>query len=321
MMNRKRWKKEDEGYFVKSYPNLLPDFMNTPVSRFIQMKALIYTLFISFFLSGPLFSQEEYIPTESEIKHFAKTRTMMVLEENPMCEYNLILNDIVPDEWKITPFDFISWKKFETQKTDASLSFLLMNKVKFEKDKSNANYLFMSLVLGGKTKSLSDMPDLCSVPLAYFGAKEETYMYKIGIFLRFIQSHIQVITQDPSVASKNIFQYYNKNIQKLEGKTLYLIAEELAKDVNTEAKIKKVYSGPFKLVTREEIQQAIADRDPDVVFLHKVGPGKRQNNAQCFKILVGVDDAQFYYFDHHKISEKSPDGFLASDFKKLSRKN
>ena len=238
-----------------------------------------------------------------------------------MCEYNLTLKELVPGEWTITPYDFLEWKKFETQKRDKALSFLLMNNVTFEDDKSNARYLFMSLLLGGSNKALSSMPDLCSIPLAYYGAREETYMYKIGIFLRFIQNHVKVITDNPSVASKNVLQHYNKNIQKLNGKTLYLIADELAKDVNTGDKIKKVYDGPFKLVTQEDIQKAIADKAPDVVFLHKVGPGKSQTNARCYKILVGAADAQFYYFDYHKIDSKSPDGFLASDFRKLSRKN
>jgi hypothetical protein len=264
---------------------------------------------------------QEYIPTAADIKHFAGTKTILVLEDNPMSEYNLILKETAPAEWHITPYDFMTWKKFETQKTDASLSFVIMNKVNFEKDKSNVLYLFMSLVLGGKYKGLSDMPDLCSVPIAYYGAQEETYMYKIAIFLRFLQNHVQLITQDPSISAKNIFQYYNKNIQKLDGKTLYLIAGELEKDVNTAAKIKKVYDGSFKLVTEEEIRQAIENRDSNVVFLHKVGPGKRQEKAHCFKILVGAADAQFYYFDYHKTSDKVPDAFLVSDFKKLSRTN
>jgi hypothetical protein len=264
---------------------------------------------------------QDYIPTAADIRHFPQTKTMMILEDNPICEYNLTLQDLVPDEWTATPYGFLSWKNFESQKKDKSLSFLILNKVAFEKDKSNARYQFLSLLLGGNSRGLSDMPDLCSVPLAYYGAPEETYIYKIGIFLRFIQNHVKVITDDPGVASKNIMEHYNRNIQKLSGKTLYLIADELAKDVNTEARIKAVYDGPFKLVGREEIQKAIADKDPNVVFLHKVGPGKSQTNARCYKIMVGAADAQFYYFDYHKIDSKSPDGFLVSDFRKLSRKN
>ncbi len=286
------------------------------------MKFFLHAFVLIFFFANHRFAySQEYIPTQADINRFAKTKTLMVLEENPMCEYNLTLDEIVPGEWNITPYGFTPWKKFEEQKKDQALSFMLLNKVMIEKDKSNARYLFMSLLLGGNSKGLSNMPDLCSVPLAYYGAQEETYIYKIGIVLRFMQNHVRLITENPNIASKNIFQYYNKNIQKLEGKTLYLIADELAKDVNSEAKIKKIYNGPFKLVTREDIQKAIANKDLNVVFLHKVGPGKKQNNARCYKILIGAADAQFYYFDYHKIDDKSPDGFLASDFKKLSRKN
>ena len=284
------------------------------------MKISLCILVSTFFFVHLSFAQD-YIPTGADIKHFPQTKTMMILEDNPMCEYNLTLQDLVPDEWTATPYDFLSWKNFESRKKDKSLSFLILKKVAFEKDKSNARYQFISLLLGGNSKGLSDMPDLCSVPLAYYGAPEETYMYKIGIFLRFIQNHVKVITDDPSVASKNIMEHYNKNIQKLSGKTLYLIVDELAKDVNTEAKIKAVYDGPFKLVSREDIQKAIADKDPNVVFLHKVGPSKSQTNARCYKIMVGAADAQFYYFNYHKIDGKSPDGFLVSDFRKLSRKN
>ena len=264
---------------------------------------------------------QEYIPTPADINRFAQTKTMVVYEQNPMCEYNLTMEDLIPIEWTATPYDFITWKTFESQKTDKKQSFLMLNKVSFEKEKSNARYLFMSLLLGSNAKGLSDMPDLCSVPLAYYNAKEETYVYKIEIFLRFMQNHVRLITGDPSIATKNILQYYNKNVQKLDGKTLYLIASELPKEADTEAEIKKIYNGPFKLVTEDDIRKAIADKDPDVVFLHKVGPGRNQANARCFKILVGAADAQFYYFDYHKIDSKSPDCFLVSDFKKLARKN
>ena len=284
------------------------------------MKNSIFTFFATFFFIFSLFAQE-YVPTAADIKHFPKTKTMMVLDENPISEYNFTMQELVPSEWTVTPHDFLTSKKFDAQKKDKNLSFLIPNRITFEKDKSGAQYLFMSLLLGGNAKSLSDMPDLCSVPLAYFGAKDETYIYKIGIFLRFIQNHVKTLSDNPSLAGKNIMQIYNNNIQKLNGKTLYLISEELSKDVNTEAKIKQVYGGAFKLVTKEDIQQAIADKDPNVVFLHKVGPGKSQTGARCYKILIGAADAQFYYFDYHKIDSKSTDGFLASDFKKLSRKN
>ncbi|GHT20921.1 hypothetical protein FACS189430_00150 [Bacteroidia bacterium] len=282
------------------------------------MKKLSFLL-LSFFVSAV--AAQDYVPTEKDVKHFYETKTAIVLEDNQMAEYNLIMKEEAPAEWTITPFEFMSWKNYEKKTADKAYSFVTLNKVTIEKDKSNALYLFLNLVLGGPSKGLSDMPDLCSIPIAYFRAEEETYLYKISVFLRFMQNHVKLISQNPAILEKNILMYYNKNVQKLDGKTLYLLADELAKDVNTEAKIQKVYNGPVKIATVEEIKQAIANKDPNVVFLHKVGPGDRQKNARCYKMLVGVADAQFYYFDYHTIDSKSPDAFMASDFKKLSRKN
>jgi hypothetical protein len=264
---------------------------------------------------------QDYVPTEKDIRHFAETKTAIVLEDNPIADYNLLMRELAPKEWEITPYEFMTWKNFEKKTSDQSYSFVTMNKVSIEKDKSSALYLFMSLVLGGPSKGLSDMRDLCSIPIAYYGANEETYLYKLSVFLRFMQNHVRLITENPAISDKNILMYYNKNIRKIESKTLYLLADELAKDVNTEAEIGKVYEGKVKIVTREDIRQAIENKDSNVIFLHKVGPGNRQPHSRCYKMLVDVADAQFYYFDYHKIDNKTPDAFLASDFKKLSRKN
>jgi hypothetical protein len=255
------------------------------------MKNLAFLVF-PFFISAV--SAQEYVPTKKDIDHLYETKTAIVLEDNPMAEYNLIMKEEAPAEWTLTPFEFMTWKNFEKKTADQSYSFVTLNKVTIEKDKSNALYLFLNLVLGGPSKGLSDMRDLCSIPIAYFRAEEETYLYKVSVFLRFMQNHVKLITEKPEIAEKNILMYYNKNVQKLEGKTLYLLADELDKDVNTATKIKKVYDGPVKIVTTEEIKQAIANRDPNVIFLHKVGPGDRQTNSRCYKMLVGVADAQFY---------------------------
>ena len=117
-----------------------------------------------------------------------------------------------------------------------------------------------------------------------------------------------------------MLQYYNDNIKEIKDKTLYLLEDELAPDVNSTARIKKIYPYKFKIVNKDEITDAIKKRDENVVFLHKVGPEGTKVNARCYKIIIGAADANFYYFDYHKISNKKPDGFLADDFKKLAKK-
>jgi len=177
----------------------------------------------------------------------------------------------------------------------------------------------LNLSLGGDYYSMSQMPDLVSVPVAYRNVEEDSYNYKLGILIRFIQNHIKLIYEHPELVSSNIFKHYNDNKGDVKQKNLYLIADELEKSVNSAARISKVYPHNFTLVTREDIKDAITNRDDQVVFLHKVGPEGTRLNARCYKILIGAGDANFHYFDYHMINDKRPDGFLEKDFKKIAK--
>jgi hypothetical protein len=269
-----------------------------------------------------LMGQKEYIPTKEELLRFKSTKTFVVLEDNLMSDFNLTAKETMPSEWKITPFDFITWKQFDKMRMDPANSFILLNQVKFQNDKTNAKYNFLSLLLGGTSPAMGDMADLCSVPLSYTGVDEDHYSFKLGVFLRFMQNHVKMLTENPELLAENIFKHYNDNIADLQGRTLYLVVDELSKDINSLTKIKKVYAGDVKIVTRDEIKDAIEKRTPNVVFLHKVGPEGTRFKSRCYNILIGVDDAKFYYFDYHIVGDDvdNADAFLLKDLKHISKK-
>ncbi len=281
----------------------------------MKIKAIVLTVFILFSVLTPY--AQSVIPSRQDIAAFFTTKTLVVLEENPLMEYNSIMKKVMEQEWKITEYDFISSKDFDKKRLDPQFSFIYMSRVTFENDKTDAEYRFLQLSLGGDYFRLNEMPDIASVPLAFYDVEEDRYAYKLAIILRFMQNHAKLIREQPEIVSANVFKHYNENIQEIKDKTFYVLKEELGADVNTEAKIKKVYPYKFKLVTAEDIEQAIKDNDPNVVFLHKVGPEGTKIDARCYNVIIGAADAKFYYFDYHKISDKNPDGFLASDFKKL----
>jgi hypothetical protein len=260
-----------------------------------------------------------YVPSREDINAFFTTKTLVVLEDNPLMEYNQNIKQVMKQEWTITDYDFITFKEFEEKRLDPKYSFLIMTQVTFENDKTDAIYRFLFLSLGGDYFRLNQMPDIASVPLAYYNVDEDNYAYKLGILVRFIQKHASLVKEHPEIVSANVLKHYNDNIREIKDKTLYLLEDELAKEVNSVARIKKIYPYRIKIVTKEEIELAIKERNNDVVFLHKVGPEGTKLNARCYKIIIGAGDANFYYFDYHKISDKNPDGFLASDFKKLAR--
>jgi hypothetical protein len=277
------------------------------------------TFILVFMLWGAIACTQSYVPSREDVMAFFTTKTLVVLEDNPLMEYNTIIKKVMQQEWNITEYDFITSNDFEAKRMDAQYSFIYMAHVTFEADKTDASYRFLHLSLGGDFFRLNEMPDIASVPLAYFNVEEERYAYKLAILVRFMQNHAVLLREHPEIISANVFKHYNDNIKDIREKTLYLLEEELAPAVNTVARISKVYPFKFRLVTMEDIEEAIANRDPDVVFLHKVGPEGTKLNARSYKIIIGAADANFYYFDYHKISDKNPDGFLESDFKNLSK--
>lgn len=284
------------------------------------MKIKGIALALAIFATGPLSKAQSILPSRQDIMTFFTTKTLVVLEDNQLMEYNPIIKAVMQQEWNITEYDFITAADFKKMRLDPQYSFIYMSKVTFESDKTDAAYRFLHLSLGGDYYRLNEMPDIASVPLSYYSVDESGYSYKLGILVRFMQNHAKLIREHPEIVSANVFKHYNDNIKSIKDKTLYLLQEELASPVNSEPEIKKIYPYRFEIVTPDEIEKAISERDPDIVFLHKVGPQGTKANARCYKVIIGAADANFYYFDYHKISDKNPDGFLESDFKSLVKK-
>jgi hypothetical protein len=277
---------------------------------------LIFTVCL---LTGLLTAQVQYLPTKEDLGKVLKSKTYVVIEESPMSDFNFEIKDVMANEWKLTEFEFIKNAEFEKLSSNENYSFLYTSQVSFEKDKTESRYIFLHFSLGGPNLTIDDLRDMCSVPLAYFGTDPENYIYKLGTIVRFIQNHVNLIYEKPELISNNIFKFYNDNIKDIHAKTLFLVQDELSPDISTPARIKAIYPYKFKIVTREEINQAIKDGNEEVVFLHKVGPEGKRSEARCYKIIIGAADANFYYFDYHMVSEKNPDGLLESDLKKLAK--
>ena len=284
------------------------------------MKHTLALLFVLFSCTQ-INAQREYLPTAEDLDHFHTTKTYVVLSDNPMAEYNFEIQDAVKKYWNITEYEFIKFDEFGEKSADKNASFLYVAAVNFEKDKSHTRYKFLCVSLGGDYVSIDDMKDVANLPLSYHGVDEDRYTYKLGTMVKFLQNHIKLITENPSMVSQNVYKHYNENMADAKQKTLYMLEEELDKPVSSEARIRQVYPYEVKIVEPEDIKELIMAGDENAVFLHKVGPEGKKMNARVYKILIGAADGKFYYFDYHKVNSKKPDAFLESDFKKLAKAN
>ncbi len=282
-------------------------------------KIILSFLYLS--LNLLVIAQRAYMPTSADLEDFLKSKTYVVLEASPFSDFNIEMKEIMTKIWNLTDFDFIKAAEFEKKSKDPSCSFIYTTYVTLDKDKTDSRYVFIHLALGGDNTSLNDLRDFVSIPLGYSGADPDNYNYKLGLFVRFMQKHIELIKEKPEVISSNVFNYYNKNMADVKEKTLYLIADELTNEVNSESKIKSVYPYKIKIVDKDEIRDAILEGDNNVVFLHKVGPEGSKLKARCYKFLVGAGDANIYYYHYHMVNPKNKDGFLLADFKRLVKSN
>jgi hypothetical protein len=134
-----------------------------------------------------------------------------------------------------------------------------------------------------------------------------------------MQKHAQMISADPSLTGRKYLKYYNDNIPKVAGKTILIKEEDLAPEISTIDRIKAIYPHNVEIVTEEDIVKAIQEKTPNTLILHKVGPREEKNAGLCFKMLIGTDDSDMYYYHQHKINKSDPNGLLTDDLKRLSK--
>jgi len=260
------------------------------------------------------------VAEHSELEKFMKTTTCIVYDTDIFNTYNSAIKKAVEQSWTITPYKFITMNEFKTMKHNPAYSFLVRTKVYSEKKANNVAYTFLSLVIGEKDKNFDELIEVCSFPLSYYNVDYDKYDYKMGTLLIFVQNHINITFDKPDLNEKNILQYYNKNIENIGDKTIYLNPDNLDNDINTLQKISSCYSGKVKFADEDKIQELINNKDPHAIILHIVTPPQNSPKEQTYKMLVGVKDGRLYYYDAHKISSKKPGKFLKKDFIKLNRK-
>jgi hypothetical protein len=266
---------------------------------------------------APAYSQPLSLEA-SQINQFLKTKTYVVLEPNPLREYNFLVPDLVNQIWSITPAEMVPYKEFNRLRTNPGNSFLILTEVYFENDKLDAKYQFLSLLMGGKYAGLNQMPEICTLPLSYLNQDEETYLYKLPAFLRFFQHFINQMSGKTGTIELDL-KLFESNTPLLHDKILFLHPSEVSPELRNIQVLKKYYPYPVKFVEWSEIEEAIQSARQEVVFLHKVGPGTGKSRARCFKILMGAGDGQIYYFDYHMTGNNKEDAMLISDFQKINK--
>jgi hypothetical protein len=258
-------------------------------------------------------------PSADEIKQFMGSKTCVVLEDDPFSSFNAYIKTAVKAYWNITPVEIIDVLEFNKRWTNPAYSFIVLTQTNYEKDKTGGLFNFVNLLQGKKVSKLGELPEICAIPLSWAGQDDINYGYKLGAILSFMQKHAKMISDDPSLTGRKYLKYYNKNVPEVSKKTILVKEEDLDPELNTIEKIKAIYPYIVKIVSEEEIVKAITEKSANTLVLHKVGPVGEVKSGYCFKMLIGADDADMYYYNMHMYNDKNANGMVAADWRRLAR--
>jgi hypothetical protein len=217
----------------------------------------------------------------------------------------------------MTPHKYISVDEFDTERKDKDKSFLLLTKATLTKDKRNAEYLYLNLLMGDVDENIDNMPEILTLPLAYTGVDENSYVYIMDVIIRFAQEHVKLMLASNRITQFRNLKNYNDNVSKIKTKILLVEKKDLGDEVNTIEKIKAIYPYNVKIVDSDEIEKEISGKKTNTLILHRIAPGEGDNVARAYKIIYGVDDNLIYYYNYENINQYRSGLFTAKDFKKI----
>ena len=265
------------------------------------------------FLGSDVFANPP-VASKQQIGMFINSKTCVVLESGSI-SYNLFIKDAVQKFWKSTSYEFIDQEEFQKRRFSSKYSFLVLLKGIYDKDPGGVSYNYISLVLGDSASDMTNMPELCSIPISYADDNSTDYGYAIPAIVKFIQKHAKNLENKRFLISLNGLKYYNGSLS-FKDKVLLLNKDAMAPDADSPEKIKTAYTNYLKLLSVSEIEAELATNPTNTLFNFHVGPSGNTGAGKCFEMIFDTE-GNLYYYNSRKITNDNEDGFNLNDFRKL----
>lgn len=282
--------------------------------RFIQILALAIA---GLLLTTDALGQAQITTRREKLKDFTSKTTKVVLTGDEFLDE--AVKESVAATWTVSPYEFCSNEEFQNLKGNADFYFLMVVKGQFRRE-SEPGIDMLTLVKGGEgaDKSINDMFEVVSFPLRSTEDPSGREFVLLPAFLKIIQEHTTSLTDTEMKAYSNIGA---KDSKRLRIKRIFFWAEDFAPQVDEQAK-RSLDEDILIKEDEDEVDEIFSEGTFNTVVSYVVAPSEPVNGSICYKMLIGSDNHELYYFKKHKITAKSGKGFLSSDIKsiKLLRK-
>ena len=271
---------------------------------------------MSLFLAAQAFAQPKLFTKKDNLKNIGEKTLMVVTDNNSLI--NLSLKEAVGKNWDLCKVDYCNMKKFEQIKEDSSYFFLVKVAGQFKKE-DDPGIEFLSLLKGGSEAimGIENMYEVLSLPLQPLDDGNGYILPFLDIYVNIFKSHVRRI-QDSKIANTVGLSWYSNRISKISKKSVLINEEDMSEMITAEY-INDTFKENGKVVDEDFISSAIEKKSADILVSICIAPQEPQNNGSyCYKMLVGADDGELYYYRKQKINAKNPKGFLPEDIKKIA---
>ena len=282
--------------------------------RFIQILALAIA---GLLLTTDALGQAQITTRREKLKDFTSKTTKVVLTGDEVLDE--AVKESVAATWTVSPYEFCSNEEFQNLKGNADFYFLMVVKGQFRRE-SEPGIDMLTLVKGGEgaDKSINDMFEVVSFPLRSTEDPSGREFVLLPAFLKIIQDHTISLTDTEMKAYSSLGA---KDSKKLRIKRIFFWSEDFAPQVDEQTK-RSLDEDILIKENEDEVDEIFTEGTFNTVVSYVVAPSEPVNGSICYKMLIGSDNHELYYFKKHKITAKSGKGFLSSDIKsiKLLRK-
>lgn len=263
-------------------------------------------------IASDVFGQAQITTRREKLKDFTSKTTKVVLSGDEFMDE--AIKESVAAAWTVTPYEFCTNEEFQKLKTDANIYFLMVVKGQFRRE-SEPGIDMLTLVKGGggADTSINDMFEVVSFPIRSSEDPSGREFVLLPAFLKIIQSHTLKQTETEMKAYSSIG---SKDSKKLRIKRIFFWSEDFAPQVDEQTK-RSLDEDIIISEDEDEIDEIFSEGTFNTVVSYVVAPSEPVNGSVCYKMLIGADNHELYYFKKHRITAKSGKGFLTGDIKTI----
>jgi len=278
------------------------------------MRRFILGIFMILVFTG-VEAQNILKETRNTFATFGAKITKVVIPSTSLPD--LMLRDAVSKGWRISPFEFCTMDDYNMIKEDTNYFFLLRVDGRFRRE-LEPKIEYLTLIKGGPevNDGLYSSRNILTLPLQEIDDNSGTNLYLLPMYIDIIQNHIYKVQSDISLAFKGNTIYSNK-VGEIKNKN-FLFSIDLLNYKIPKNDFSELFKGDIKLVSQAEIEDAIIENRSNTVVPVIIQPKGCFSGSYCYKLLIGTDSHELFFFRRHKISKRVPLGFTKEDIRKIS---